>query len=245
MVRMAARSPGTQRETVHPEQTVLDGREVLPVDRLGWRGLGERAEEVVGGRLGAQASKARGREQHREKLRPVARQLEDCLVHELQVQVAAADVEDDRGLRADGGNIGEVLLGTDAQVDAACLRPPDEIRDHALEAELVRREVGDVLRSEIAARLGGVGDELPERLVGQPQRQVDNARRWRQDGADPEDAEDAEDAEETAAGHDNDATFPNRARPRSHQSSARDGSVAGVIAPPRSSSRPLRWDACD
>jgi hypothetical protein len=37
-------------------------------------------------------------------------------VHELNIEVAAADVEDDRQFRPKGGHVGVILLGPDAEI---------------------------------------------------------------------------------------------------------------------------------
>ena len=79
-----------------------------------------------------------------------------------------------RGRSAD--DVREVLLGADAEIDAARLDVRCELRDDVLERVLVRDEV---VRVEEAVRLGEVFDEAPELRVGQAGRMSVRARRCR------------------------------------------------------------------
>ena len=70
----------------------------------------------------------------------------------MHLQVAAADVEDERHPRANRRDVREVLLGTDAEVHAAGLSSArTSVGNDELKPALVRDEVVGV---EVAARLG-------------------------------------------------------------------------------------------
>ena len=73
-------------------------------------------------------------------------------------------------------DVGEVLLGTDAEVDAAGRQHRLEVRDDGLKRVLVGEKV---VGSKRAAGLGELGDQLPERLVAQSRRQTLARRRAR------------------------------------------------------------------
>ena len=63
---------------------------------------------------------------------------------------------------------GEVLIGTDAEVDAVRQRPPFQLRDDFLVRPLVRDEV---IGPEEAVGFRGFGDERPEFAVAKLRRQ--------------------------------------------------------------------------
>ena len=69
-------------------------------------------------RLTAQPARALQREKSGYEFGAVSRELEQRLVHQVQVQIAAAHVDDERHRRPDGGDIGEVLFGADAEIGA-------------------------------------------------------------------------------------------------------------------------------
>ena len=99
------------------------------------------------------------REQARHEVRPAGGQLEQRLVHQMLDQVLPPDVDDERHLRLQRGDVGEVLLGTDAEVDAARLGPRAKRRDDGLDGRFVRHEV---VEREVPFRLRELADELPE-----------------------------------------------------------------------------------
>ena len=83
------------------------------------------------------------------------------------LQIAAPDVGDERDPRLERGDVGEVLIGPDAEVDAAGLHDALQLRDDDLERVLVRDEV---VGAEVAVRLGEVVDQAPELGVGEARR---------------------------------------------------------------------------
>ena len=107
------------------------------------------------------------REEPGEEVRPVAGHLEQRFVEQLLMQIAATDVEDDRQRRLEGQDVRVILLGPDAEVDAARLRGRDEGGDDDLIPALVREEV---VRLKLPVRLGDHLGQVPELLVRQ--------RRW-------------------------------------------------------------------
>ena len=116
-------------------------------------------EYLAGARPGVQSLRTFSREQPENEIGAVRRQFEERLVHQVQLQVAAADVDDERHPRLERRDIGEVLLGTHSEVDALGLRRAEELGDHRLEEELVRQQV---VGSELAVRLGELHDHVPE-----------------------------------------------------------------------------------
>src|SRR5262249_15191598 len=104
------------------------------------------------------------REQPRDELRAVSGKLEQRLVHQMGDHVAAANVEDDRDLWLQRGDVGKVLLRADAEVNAAWTKRGDEIGDDELKPRLVRQEV---IRTEVTARLREVAVELPQLTVAE------------------------------------------------------------------------------
>lgn len=66
-----------------------------------------------------QATRPVPREEARDEFRAVGGELEEGFVHQLQLQVASANVDDERHARPHRGDIGEVLLRADAQVHAS------------------------------------------------------------------------------------------------------------------------------
>ena len=118
---------------------------------------------------GRRRGRLRTRKQARQKLHPRGRQLDDRLVHQMQQHVLPPDVDDERHPRFQCRDVGEVLIGSDSQVDAAASRRPFQLRHDALERALVRDEV---VGNERAAGLGQIGHQLPERAVTQASREL-------------------------------------------------------------------------
>ena len=108
------------------------------------------------------------REQREDEVGAIRGQLEERLVHQVQLQVAAPDVDDEDDLRLERGDVREVLLGPDAEVDALDLRAAGELRDDVLEVNLVRKKI---VGAELAVGFGEVGDERPVVAVGELLRQ--------------------------------------------------------------------------
>jgi hypothetical protein len=79
-------------------------------------------------------------------------------------QVLPPDVQDEDERRPQGRDEREVLLGADADVDAARLHPFAQVVQDVQETAFVRDEVFD---RERAARFGQAGRERGKRLVGQ------------------------------------------------------------------------------
>src|SRR5918998_987712 len=84
------------------------------------------------------------REQPRHEVGAIRRHLEERLVQEMEVPVLTPDVDDEGHRGTEACDVAEVLLGTDADVDAAGRTKPPDVLD---EVGLVRDEVvGDVKR---------------------------------------------------------------------------------------------------
>ena len=96
--------------------------------------------------------------------RGVSRQFEDRLVHQLQVQIAAPHVDDERHRWLHGSDVGEVLLGSNADVNAAGRRDLEELRNHVLHPHFVRQQV---IGAEEAVGFRKLGDEIPEFCIAQ------------------------------------------------------------------------------
>ena len=108
------------------------------------------------------------REEARDEVGAIGRQLEERLVHQVQLQVAAADVDDERDRRLEGRDVGEVLFGADADVGAAPRRRSCSRSGMTnCSRDSFDRRLSDRKR---AARLGQVGDERPEFLIGEARR---------------------------------------------------------------------------
>ena len=98
----------------------------------------------------------------RQEIRAIGRQLEERLVQQVDVQIAAPDVGDERSLRARRENVREVLIRTDTEIHAARPDRGRQLGNDRLEPVLVRNEIVGV---EIAVGLGEPLDELPELRV--------------------------------------------------------------------------------
>ena len=124
-------------------------------------------KELFDGAVGVQIRWPFAREQPRDELRSIRRELEQCLVQEMQAPVLQPHVHDDGHGGTDLGDVAEVLFRPDPDVHAS----PRSKRAHDLG---VLDFVGhDIVRvGERARRLGQVGDQLPELLVGQLRGQV-------------------------------------------------------------------------
>ena len=131
-----------ERQAARLGQVVLDPLQVVLVHRLG---AGDHVPERVGDlgdrALLRQAGRALLVEQQFDEVGPVVRQLEDRLVHQVHAQVAAAHVGDEHHLRLEGGDVGEVLLGPDAEVHAALPGAGQQLRNDPLQIDLVRYQV--------------------------------------------------------------------------------------------------------
>ena len=74
-------------------------------------------------------------------------------------RILAPDVDDERDARTKRCDVAEILLGPDAEIDAARLESLLEIRQHPLQAELVRNVV--IVGVE-AVGLGELDEKAPE-----------------------------------------------------------------------------------
>ena len=90
-------------------------------------------------------------EQQREVLDPRPRQREQRLEEQVQQQVVAPDVDDEGDVGPDRGDVGEVLVGTDADVRAAADAALLQVRNDVQIRALVRDQVVGV---EVSRRLG-------------------------------------------------------------------------------------------
>ena len=87
----------------------------------------------------------RGRQKRRDtNSAAIGGKLEERLVHQVQIEVAAADVHDERQRGLQRGDVREVLFRADAHVHAIRLRlrgRRDEVRDDVLQPAFVRQQV--------------------------------------------------------------------------------------------------------
>ena len=81
--------------------------------------LRESREQLLCRRPGAEPFRAPPREQPRDEVRAIAGALEQRLVEQVQPPVPGPDVDDERHRGPEPGDEAEVLLGADADVDAA------------------------------------------------------------------------------------------------------------------------------
>ena len=77
-------------------------------------------------------------EETEQKFGPIARQVEDRFVHQVLDNGGAANIHDERDPRLERGDVGEILVGADADIDAARNRPRLQFRDDLLVGALVR-----------------------------------------------------------------------------------------------------------
>ncbi|MFO0571131.1 MAG: hypothetical protein U0263_36195 [Polyangiaceae bacterium] len=91
-----------------------------------------------------------------EKLRAAAREIERGLVEQVQEQVVATNVDDERIARTGERDVREVLLGADAQVHPAGPHAPEQPRDDLQERGLVR---DGVVLEELPGRLRELADQ--------------------------------------------------------------------------------------
>src|SRR5262249_962360 len=137
------------------------GAVALEGDRIGLYAL-EGRQQRFGRDVARYLRGRRPREEARQEVLARRRQLDDRLVHQVQQQVLAADVDDERDPRLDGGDVGEVLVRTHANVGARGRERLLERRDDVLELHLVRDEI---VGAEETVGLGEFGDEGPEGSV--------------------------------------------------------------------------------
>jgi len=87
------------------------------------------------------------------------------LVHQVQQHVLPTDIDDERDARLDRGDVGEVLIRSDAEVGARRHQGLLQHRDDVLELHLVRDEI---VGTEETVRFGELGDQRPEGAVVEP-----------------------------------------------------------------------------
>src|SRR5436190_19093645 len=83
--------------------------------------------------------------------------------------VLPADVDDERNLRLKCDNVREILLGAHAKICAAGLAAVRQLPEDVLSGEFVGDEV---VRREASSRFGQLRDQLPERFIAKPRRQL-------------------------------------------------------------------------
>ena len=164
---------GRELEAVLLDEHVAHGLQVFLVQRAIRLDLAVPVEEFLGRRRRVKTRRAFAREQPREELRAIGRELEERLVHQVLLQIAASDVGNEGDMRLERGDVREVLVGTDAQVHAAGLDDPRERRQDDLQRVFVRDEV---VGPEVPAGLGEVVDQAPELLIAQVRRKLDAGR---------------------------------------------------------------------
>ena len=104
-----------QRKAMDGDELIANRRQRLggkPIVRLD---AGKRVEDLGGRRFRREPGGAPPRQQARHEVGAIRRQLEQRLVHQVQIDVAPPEVEDEREPRPQRRNIGEVLLGADAE----------------------------------------------------------------------------------------------------------------------------------
>ena len=142
---------GGQREMQGPLDVRVGGLEVRRERLLG---RGRQLHRLQGARGARRAfgrgPRARAREQQAEVVVRVVRARQERREQEVLKHVLAPDVEDERVARPHARDVAEVLLGSDAQVDAARRRGVRELVRDLEVGGLVRDEVVGV---EVAARL--------------------------------------------------------------------------------------------
>ena len=167
---------GREPEPVHADQPVAHEAQVLEEQLAAGRHRLVGVEELRHRGRGVERRRPGPREQTGHEVGAVRRQLHQRLVEEMEQQVLAADVDDERQPRPERYDVGEVLLGADTEVDAARRRAPLELGDDRLERGLVRHQV---VGPEVALRLGEARDHAPERR----DRRCDRRGRGRPAGA--------------------------------------------------------------
>ena len=114
---------------------------------------------------GVEVRRPRLREQQRDEIRAILRELEHGFEHQVLHHRLAADVHDEGHGGTDRGDVRQVLLGTDAEVDAARDASLAQHREDPSHFQLIGREVvGDAKET---ARLGDVRHQAPEFRVAQ------------------------------------------------------------------------------
>ena len=88
----------------------------------------------------------------------------EFLVHELQSQIVAADIDDEGDAGLERGDVREVLIGSHTEVRTARHPAALQFGNDPLICQLIADEVVGL---EVAAGLGHAGDQAPELLVGE------------------------------------------------------------------------------
>ncbi len=176
---MPSRSSDRQRNRASLRQVLLNPPKVCVVHRLvRRRDVPVRGHQLRDGSRRCQSGRTRFGEEPRNEFRPVGRQLEQRLVHQLHVEVAAPDVGDERDARANRGDVGEVLFGSNSEVHAAGFRARHQFRHDLREDDLVR-EPGCPTETSRSVRRNRA--EAPVFGAGQLRRQAGNRRRLSRD----------------------------------------------------------------
>ena len=114
-------------------------------------------------RHAVEVRRPRLREQQRDEVRSIRRQLEHSLEQQVLHRRLAADVDDEGHGGADRRDVGQVLLGTDPEVDAAGDASLAQHREDPTHFRLIGGEVvGD---AKEPARLGDLRRQIPELRV--------------------------------------------------------------------------------
>ena len=123
-----------ERQVMRLDQALLDSGQIPLVVRFNGRHRVEGGKEIRRRGVLGEVRRLRPREQQRHEFGAIGRQLEQRLVHQMQIAVAAPDVHDERDARLERGDVGEVLLGPDAEIDAARTDPRNELGNDRLVA---------------------------------------------------------------------------------------------------------------
>ena len=144
-------------------QVGVDGFQIDVVERFALLDVRKRGENLLRRGKRVESRRPPHGKQLRHEIGAIGGQLEQRLVHEVQIQVAPPDVDDERQLRLERGDVVEVLLRTHADVHAGGYRALHQIRQDVGKSELVREQI---VGSEIAVGLGEVRGESREFPVG-------------------------------------------------------------------------------
>src|SRR2546421_9526621 len=163
----------------------------------------------------------------------------------MQVAIAAPHVDDEGDLRAERGDVSEILLRADAQISPARLRRARQIGNDVLKPELVREKV---VRTKRAVRLREVGDEPPEFLIPELRREGVGRRtkafdgRHEREGADEDGRGGGKEENEAASHHDDAPAVTGLARVGSRHARTASADPTRQTACPENGCTPASWN---
>ena len=128
-----------------------DRAQVLTAHGLARRRARDGVEDFGRRRRGSEARWTRAREETRHELGAIRREFEERLVRQMQIEVAAANVHDERHGGPGRGDVRVVLFGSDADIGAARHRDLKQRGNDRLKFRFVRDQILGMKRS---VRLG-------------------------------------------------------------------------------------------